>query len=213
MTATLPILKLEPGQSLNRWTVVKYERRGLYLCKCECGTLRPVCGSNLRSGNSTSCGCYKREYAAGLNWKHGLTGTQMHSLWLSMIARCECLSHEAYDNYGGRGIKVCERWHDFVTSLKDVGPRPSPKHSLDRIDNGGNYEPGNCRWATSQQQCRNTRRNRMITFKGRTLCAISWAEEVNKSARAIYCRLANGWSIEDALIRPVRITKARTFRS
>jgi hypothetical protein len=187
--------------------VAKTDHGEVWRCKCECGETTVVRADSVKSGRTKSCGCYHLKCASARNWKHGLTGTPMHNLWGSMISRCENPKHEAYENYGGRGIKVCERWHDFVNFNKDVGPRPSPSHSLDRIDNSGNYEPGNCRWATTRQQCRNTRVNRMLTFKGRTLCVISWAEEVNKPVNAIYCRLDRGWTTEDALTRPLRVTK------
>jgi hypothetical protein len=106
-----------------------------------------------------------------------------HDAWRGMLARCRNPRHPSYKNYGGRGITACERWNSFENFLDDMGKRPSPKHSLDRIDNNGNYEPGNCRWATRREQANNTRMNRFVTFDGRTMTLAQWARETGIHVR------------------------------
>jgi hypothetical protein len=121
-----------------------------------------------------------------------------------MIERCERSYHNRFHRYGGRGIRICERWrHDFEAFLADMGPLPGPRYSIERIDNDADYEPGNCRWATPKEQARNTRRNRLVTYAGRTLCVNAWAEELGMNRRTISARLKKGWSPEQALTLPL----------
>jgi hypothetical protein len=128
--------------------------------------------------------------------------TPEYSSWWHALQRCYDPTFVYYFYYGGRGITVCERWRDFSNFYTDMGPRPTPQHTLDRIDNDGPYAPENCRWATRQEQARNRRSNRMLTLNGETLCLSEWAERIDLPANALYMRLYNGWSIEQALIRP-----------
>lgn len=132
-------------------------------CLCDCGSIRYVRSQHLRSGNSRSCGCLTKDMHPV---KHGLARKNkpphpLYSTWASMLARCRDSNRPNYKWYGGRGIMVCERWLDFEAFLKDVGPKPAPEFSLDRIDPDGNYEPGNVRWATQAQQVRNRSRRMM----------------------------------------------------
>jgi hypothetical protein len=129
-------------------------------------------------------------------------GTPEYSSWRSALQRCCDPTFVYYSYYGGRGITVCERWRDFSNFYADMGPRPTPQHTLDRIDNDGPYAPKNCRWATRQEQARNRRSNRMLTHNGETLCLSEWAERIDLPANALYMRLYNGWSTEQALTRP-----------
>jgi hypothetical protein len=136
-------------------------------CKCDCGKEFSTLGINLRTGNTKSCGCLKieslkttvREKITKHGHCAGGRNSRAYQVWAGMIDRCSRASHEAYENYGGRGIKVCERWlHSFENFLADMGEKPTPKHSLDRFpNNDGNYEPSNCRWATKSQQQFNRR--------------------------------------------------------
>lgn len=130
----------------------------MWTAVCDCGTTARVRGELLRRGHTQSCGCYKRE-RLGSTRRHGLTNSAEHAVWSGMLARCANPNNKRYARYGGRGIIVCERWRVFENFLADMGPRPNGL-TLDRINNDGNYEPGNCRWATWKEQANNTSRSR-----------------------------------------------------
>lgn len=160
-------------------------------------------------GSSRSCGCLQREVASATFRTHGHTlnmqKTAEYQTWASMIGRCCTPTAEGWPDYGGRGVTVCERWRDsFEAFLADMGHRPSAKHSIERLDVNGHYEPYNCVWATRATQSRNTRRNRMITFQGRTQCLIDWAVELGLTKSALKHRLDRGWSVERALSEPLQ---------
>ena len=122
--------------------------------------------------------------------------------WQAMKSRCCGPGDQAYSKYGGRGIKVCEKWMRFEGFLEDMGERPDGT-SLDRIDNDGNYEPGNCRWATRKQQQRNTRANVMVTFGGESRCVAEWAELFGLNRDTLFCRIfRSGWPVERAMTTP-----------
>jgi hypothetical protein len=127
----------------------------------------------------------------------------MYRVWLAMTERCRNPNNRKFAIYGGRGIRVCERWLVFKNFLADMGERPSSMHTLERRDNNGNYEPGNVRWATYKEQARNTRTNRLLTFNGKTQCAAAWEEEMGLRRGAIRQRLdQDGWSVEKAITTP-----------
>jgi hypothetical protein len=137
--------------------------------------------------------------------KHGLTGTAEHRAWTSMIYRCNPKVAASYPRYAGRGISVCERWRmSFTAFLADMGPRPSRKHSIDRIDNDGNYEPSNCRWATREEQTGNQRRSNLVTYRGRTQCARAWARELGINPNTLNNRIRRGADVKAALFAPTR---------
>ena len=146
---------------------------------------------------------------------HTLNGKQSkeYRAWSAMRDRCNNKRHPDYRNYGGRGIRVCREWNEsFEAFLRDMGPAPSKSHSLDRFPNpNGNYEPGNCRWATRVQQNQNTRRNRMVTFRGETLCVSEAARRAGLPVKLVNERLALDWSVDRALTTPKRANK-RTDR-
>jgi hypothetical protein len=133
--------------------------------------------------------------------EHGMRSSPTYVSWQRMIQRCTNPSVNCYPEYGGAGIKVCARWlTSFAAFLEDMGPRPSKDHSLDRYPNqSGNYEPGNCRWATLAEQHRNKKSNRRVTFRGETKCVTEWAEITGLSRTAIARRLSRGWPVESAL--------------
>jgi hypothetical protein len=136
--------------------------------------------------------------------KHGATGTQVHQAWKSMIKRCENPNGDRWDHYGGRGIKVCAEWRkSFQAFYTHVGAPPSPQHSLDRYPNvNGDYEPGNVRWATVNEQARNKRNNFLLTLNGTTRSVTEWATELGMDRMAIKTRLKRGWTVEEALTTP-----------
>ena len=159
----------EAGRRYGRLTVESISGKDranaiLWTCLCDCGASVVVGGRNLRSGTTRSCGCLQREAATRSgqgNTRHGHAPTGHRSpeyrAWSAMLERCTNERHAAWNDYGGRGISVCERWRSFDAFLSDMGPRPSRQHTLDRVNNDGNYEPANCRWATWTQQARNRR--------------------------------------------------------
>jgi hypothetical protein len=138
------------------------------------------------------------------NYRHGRSRTPIHRVWSTMVERCTSPKSKKWPLYGGRGIRVCERWLTFENFLADMGERPSAGHTLDRIDTDGHYEPGNVRWATQTEQQRNRRNNRLITFRGETLCLAAWAERVGLSIGTLGFRVRSGWPVERAITEPKR---------
>jgi hypothetical protein len=187
------------NQRFGRWLVQYRDPKGKYgkpawVCLCDCGSTSVVAGSALRMGESTSCGCFQRELAAknlgNTARKHGRHNTPEYFRWLSMKLRCQHPSHHAFQNYGGRGISVCDRWNkSFEAFVEDVGERPTPEHTLDRIDNDGNYEPTNVRWATRQEQANNRRNNVRITHNGQTKTLAAWARDIGITPEGVAYRI------------------------
>lgn len=189
------------GKKFVRWTVVSTAEsksgRARWNCECSCGTVRIVWGNHLIRGSSMGCGCHRPNGARHVGWKHGKSNTHIHDLWMRMIARCQCKSGPDYETYVKRGIKVCDRWRDsFLNFIEDMGQRPSPKHSIDRIDNNKGYSPENCHWVTQKQQMRNMRRNRIVTFNGEKMTMAEAAERSGMDYGALKWRLDN-WPLED----------------
>lgn len=135
----------------------------------------------------------------------------LYTIWSKMLRRCELPTDATYYKYGERGIQVCERWHDFQNFVADMGPRPSRDHSIERRNNDGNYEPGNCHWGTYVEQANNRRSSIRITLNGQTKTVKQWADTLNIQAGHVYQRLKKGWSPEDALLVPV-ITDGKKFQ-
>ena len=185
-------------------------RETLFECVCDCGNLRYHRLSYLHTGKIKSCGCYHREAIQKRATTHGKLYDPAYLCWASMIRRCRNPHYKQYDDYGGRGITVCERWNDFAFFLADMGPRPSLQHSIDRIDNDGDYEPSNCRWATRLEQQRNSRVTRHLTYQGRTQALAAWAIEIGVPRRTLHNRINHNWSVERALTTPARRRKPIT---
>lgn len=170
----------------------------MWLCHCDCGQTTTIRAAQLSSGHVRSCGCGVREAAAQPR-THGQTGTPLYLRWRSMLDRIDNKNGSNFHNYGGRGIRICDRWRSFEAFSADVGSTFERSLELDRIDVNGHYEPGNCRWATEQVQQRNKRTNHNLTFAGRTQTVQDWAEERGVKANTIITRLRRGWSASRAL--------------
>lgn len=138
--------------------------------------------------------------------RHFARNTPEYRAWRDAKSRCNNPNHAGHKNYGGRGITMCKRWQEsFQSFLDDMGQRPTAQHTLDRIDNEGNYEPGNCRWATWTEQHRNRRNSRLLTCQGETLPMCAWAEKYGIATAAIANRIESGWSVERAITRPTAL--------
>ena len=201
-----PMVNLS-GQRFGRWLVVKeFPRIGQcrqWLCKCDCGTESRIYHTNLTCGKSKSCGCLSRDLASTRNRTHGMRHTRIYNVWYSMIRRCEDETDSHYDDYGGRGIKVCERWHDFSAFWEDIKDIYKPDLTIDRKDNNGNYEPGNIRFADRKTQSNNRRSNLNVTINGVTMNIMQWAEKTGIDATVIYARIDLGWDLLRAVVTPV----------
>lgn len=206
------------GQRFTRLTVIDranppdgYKGRdAFWLCLCDCGTRRSASAKSLRHGTVQSCGCLQKEKAAETgrrNTKHGHARrgrvSDEYNIWNKMIARCSDPSDNAFADYGGRGIAVCDRWRGpdgFPNFFADMGQRPSRNRSLDRIDNNGNYCPDNCRWATRSEQSRNRRDRTPMTHNGRTMYLVDWAKEAGISIFLLHQRIYRlGWDFQRAI--------------
>ena len=192
------------------------EGKMVWQFRCDCGNLHSATLRNVRSGSTVSCGCYRKEQEPA-NKTHGLHGDRTLNILRHMIERCGNPQSPAYANYGGRGIKVCESWknspnefHDYVSKLPGYGVE---NMTLDRIDNDGNYEPGNVRWATRTQQSLNRRNNRLLTYNGKTQNLTLWADEIGIDRTTLERRLSRGWSVKQAITTPIRQHKAYRKRA
>ena len=202
------------GQRFARLTVISLvgrakNRQGLWQCMCDCGQKTIVTRGNLTSGGIRSCGCLKRDVPKKII--HGATRnrqiTGLYSVWRTMRARCYSPSSISYPYYGFRGITVCDRWRFGESSksgyecfLADMGPRPSPQHSIDRINNNGNYEPSNCRWATDAEQACNKRTNRFVVINGERMTLRQAISNFSRRSKGtVGSRLSRGWGLEKAL--------------
>ena len=199
------------GRTFNRLTLLSFHEKrgrrkfGLFLCSC--GKEHVAEFSAVACGRIKSCGCLAIEHAAEQgrsNATHGMTKTPEFRAWGHMIQRCTNKNDNMYKHYGLRGISVCDAWRDFLTFYADMGPRPSPEHSIDRINVNGNYEPLNCKWSTATEQARNKRNNVVISTENGDMCL---QEAVNASGicrETVKSRVARGMSESQALTTPSR---------
>lgn len=202
------------GRVFTRLTVLRRtatpvgDKGSFWVCLCSCGKEKVIRAQSLVAGGTKSCGCFSRESVSKREFRHGLSHTKEHQAWASALSRCNDPGNKDWRTYGGCGIKVSERWQGrdgFVTFLADMGLAPSPEHSLDRFpDRHGNYEPGNCRWATRNEQQRNRRDSVMLTFRGETKSAADWADIAKVPKKCILSRIKKGWSVEESLTTPVK---------
>lgn len=185
------------GKKVGRLTVISLHSLGgkaggktCWNCRCDCGKMIIVFSSNLVRHHTKSCGCLKIETAGKQNITHNGTGTREYNIYKTMLNRCYNSKVKSYPKYGGRGIKVCDRWrgeNGFLNFIRDMGPRPSAIHSIDRYpDLNGDYGPENTRWATPREQAANTRRNRWIEWDGQRKILTEWARLYNLNARNLH---------------------------
>lgn len=163
---------------------------------CVCGKDKWVDERSVRRGQSTSCG-------GCANKTHGKSRTPEYAVWRSVMARCDNPNHKAYNNYGGRGVRVCQEWYDFNVFFADMGKQPFKGASIDRTDNAKGYTKENCRWANAVEQSNNRRTNRVLTITGISMTIAEWAQKTGIRHNTISYRLAHGWNPEDAVsVRP-----------
>ncbi len=195
------------GQKFSRLVVIQRVKNdkhhnAQWLCRCNCGKKTIIRGYCLKNGCTKSCGCLRKEFARQNNYLHGhsMNGTRSktYTVWEQMRQRCNDSNASNYKNYGGRGIKVYQRWRSFENFLEDMGERP-PGLTLDRIDNNGDYCKENCKWSTHKEQQRNMRNNISITIDGITRCLAEWCEIYNVDYNIVYGRIHRGWTPEEAL--------------
>lgn len=189
--------------------VAIHDRKGghpRWFCRCDCGGTSIITDYTLRHGTTMSCGCLSSRTTIGDRVRiHGKTSCPEYKVWCGMKRRCLNRNERSYVQYGGRGISICARWaNSFEAFLEDMGARPSIRHEVDRIDNNGNYEPGNCRWLLKAKQAQNRRNNTYITHDGKTLCLMEWQRITGIKYATIQHRIYRGWSVSDALTIPVR---------
>ena len=193
------------GLKIGRLTVVRaiamINGKLFWHCMCDCGNPKDITGERLKNGQTKSCGCLKRD-AMGDNFRtHGKSKSSEYRIWAKIKERCYNTKNDNYHYYGGRGIRVCDRWlNSFENFIADMGQRPSMEHSIDRFpDKDGNYEPTNCRWATQKQQTRNQRNNSLLEYNGIILTKAEWAERLNLSQSSFHYKLSRGKSLLDII--------------
>jgi len=185
--------------------------RSSWSCRCDCGNLKLVTSTNLQSGHTLSCGCLTVENRGKSSITHGKTKSRAYKSWFKAKSRCNCRSDKQYDDYGGRGVVVCDRWMRFEDFYEDMGDPPA-KHTINRINNDGNYSCGkcdvcirngwaaNCRWATPTQQVRNRRTTIHVTIEGQTKTLLEWCQNFNLPYKTVHQRLRSGWSHRDLFV-------------
>ena len=200
----------------NRLTVLSFNGRinghSYWECLCDCGNKTIVEGYNIRNGITKSCGCYAVErlkqrgkYAVLPDMKtHGLSNSKLYAVWSTMKARCLNKNNHAYSRYGGRGIKVCDRWlHSFENFFADMSGSYKDGLTLERKNVNGNYEYENCKWATYKEQARNTRSNIRFVQDGKEITLAQYCEDNNIKLGLVHRRLRDGWDLKDAISKPI----------
>ncbi len=181
---------LVTGRAPIRYGITEWE------CVCDCGRAKVVRAEHLRSGRTQSCGCLRLERLRAAIVVHGERGSEEYKTWLNMVQRCTNAGLRYFKNYGGRGIQVCERWRSFANFLSDMGRRPGPRMTIERIDNDAGYEPGNCRWASRKEQNRNKRTNVIVTAFGRSMTLVEWSELTGIPYFTLHARRRRSWTPE-----------------
>jgi hypothetical protein len=203
-------ISIPTGSRFGRLTVLQEDPQSTYgrirwICQCDCGSIRSVASSPLRTGRTQSCGCLMREATSIAHRTHGLTEkVPEYQVWLGMRGRCLNANDSKYPRYGGRGITICPEWGNFARFYADMGPRPSSEYSIGRIDNDGPYAPWNCQWETRLEQAGNKSNNTRITHDGQTKTLAEWSRATGIHGSLIIWRLRHGWSAERALTQKIR---------
>lgn len=197
------------GQRFGRLVALEYVGHSMWRCKCDCGTEKNVEYYALHKGYTLSCGCYHREILKGRtppNKTHGMKDTPEFNIWSMMKNRCTNPNCNRHQFYKDKGIKVCDRWlgpDGFIHFIEDMGMRPGPNYSIDRIDNDGDYCPENCRWATKKEQSNNQSRNLILEYMGRENTLALWCDELGLNYKRTWKRLKDGWSVKRAFEEPI----------
>lgn len=201
------------GRRFARLTAVEFvetrNRLAFWRFHCDCGAEKVINGSNVRSGKTTSCGCHHRKMAKTAKTTHGKSGTAEHSVWSGMKQRCLNPNSTFYKRYGGRGIGICDRWLDFQSFLLDMGPRPSPQHTIERLENDKGYAPGNCVWLVRKQQSQNRAVVRRYEFRGSRLTIRQLSEQYAIPVKSLTRRIEAGWEISRAVLEPLAAKGSR----
>lgn len=192
-------LKIENGDKYGSLTILaevnKQNNFRMFECECDCGSRKTFRLNDLRNGHASSCGCLRVRSCS----THRMSKCYEYKVWQDIKTRCLNKRHKSFGYYGGRGIKVCDRWMKFESFYEDMGPKPGPGYSIDRIDNDGDYCPENCRWATKKEQNSNTRRRRVLKIGGVSRSVAEWSLFTGTKYGTIGSRLARGWNEKDAV--------------
>lgn len=207
MAAKLDLTGLRFGRLVAIRQAANRKKQSYWHCACDCGVTKDIQLGALRSGHSRSCGCLAKDKTRAAMSTHGATKTAEYKVWRGIVDRCNYPTHNAYRNYGGRG--VTNKFGTFEQFFAELGARPSPKFTVERIDNNGHYEPGNVRWATRKEQAANTRRAIILEIGGVSRPLTEWAEISGVSAGTLHARLKRGWCASDALTKPLEMTCTR----
>lgn len=175
----------------------------LCVCQCKCGTIDVLYFNNLRRGMSTACKSCRNGKVSISRTRHGRSRTRVHNIWCGILTRCTNPNVACWKNYGGRGIRICDRWLVFENFYEDMGEPPAG-YEIDRIDPNGNYEPSNCRWVTIKQQARNKRSVEKVLYRGQLMTTADISELTGVKTDLIRNRIRKGWSIEAAAETPSR---------
>lgn len=209
--------KIQVNDIFGRWTVksdyiTKHIGKNMHPmryreCRCECGNEKVVSELSLKNGSSLSCGCFNKEMSRIANTLHGETlngkPTTEYTAWQAMNNRCRNPNNPRFNDYGGRGITICDQWREFSNFLADMGPKPTPKHQLDRIRNEEGYGPDNCRWATPAEQMVNRRNTRFVETDNGPVPLANLAKQSGIPANTLRARILKGWDLSRALSQPV----------
>ena len=200
------------GNRYGRLVIIEHKPRGnnnkYFLCKCDCGVYKEIDINTLKKGNTLSCGCYRLELIKNRTYRHGMSRTTEHHTWQCVLDRCCNEKSKLFPRYGGRGITVCDEWmNSFEKFFEDMGLKPDPKYSLERVDNNGPYSKENCIWADSKTQSKNKSTSKYLEYDGKIMHLNDWAHIVGIHSDTLAQRFDAGWSAERILTTPLVIRK------